>query len=105
MRHAMRERRGGTGLGQPWSPADLEKLLKLINDGLGVPEIAKKLNCKAERVRDKLKNLSYRDGAKRPRTTTRKCLCCRENFPSEGAGDRVCRRCESTEGWRFGYMI
>ena len=33
---------------------------------------------------------------------TRPCLLCREPFPSEWAGERVCPRCKSTAAWRNG---
>lgn len=31
---------------------------------------------------------------------TRKCLKCGRGFPSGGAGNRICRPCKATEGWR-----
>jgi Zn finger protein HypA/HybF involved in hydrogenase expression len=33
---------------------------------------------------------------------TRRCLSCGRSFPSEWAGERVCRNCKSTEAWRRG---
>lgn len=33
---------------------------------------------------------------------TRLCLMCRKQFDSEWAGERVCRKCKSTETWRRG---
>jgi hypothetical protein len=30
----------------------------------------------------------------------RKCLICREPFPSAWSGERVCRRCKTTSTWR-----
>ena len=33
---------------------------------------------------------------------TRRCLMCGQSFESEWAGERVCRRCKSTEAWRRG---
>ncbi len=35
---------------------------------------------------------------------TRKCLLCREPFPSAWAGERVCRKCKSTSTWRSSGM-
>ncbi len=32
----------------------------------------------------------------------RVCLMCRKSFESEWAGERVCRKCKSTETWRRG---
>lgn len=32
----------------------------------------------------------------------RKCLMCGQEFSSEWAGDRICRRCKATEAWRRG---
>ena len=32
----------------------------------------------------------------------RLCLMCRKMFTSEWSGERVCRRCKSTETWRRG---
>jgi hypothetical protein len=33
---------------------------------------------------------------------TRKCMMCQEPFPSEWAGERICRKCKSTSAWRNG---
>lgn len=33
---------------------------------------------------------------------TRQCLMCGQPFPSEWAGERVCRSCKSTAAWRTG---
>jgi len=33
---------------------------------------------------------------------TRDCLLCKTAFPSAWAGERICRRCKSTEKWRAG---
>jgi hypothetical protein len=35
---------------------------------------------------------------------TRKCLICKTPFPSAWAGERVCRRCKSTNAWRSGAL-
>ena len=32
----------------------------------------------------------------------RRCLMCGIKFPSEGAHNRICRRCKSTVAWRQG---
>jgi hypothetical protein len=34
----------------------------------------------------------------------RKCLICRDTFPSAWSGERVCRRCKSTSTWRSSGM-
>ena len=34
----------------------------------------------------------------------RSCLRCNEKFESEWAGERICRRCKSTQAWRSGYL-
>jgi hypothetical protein len=34
----------------------------------------------------------------------RSCLVCRDDFPSEWAGERVCRRCKSSSVWRSGAL-
>lgn len=39
-----------------------------------------------------------RDKAVKPR----RCLLCGNSFPSEWAGERVCRKCKSTTAWRNG---
>lgn len=36
------------------------------------------------------------------KTKTRLCLKCRSPFESEGAGERVCRKCKSSSAWRGG---
>lgn len=33
---------------------------------------------------------------------TRNCLVCKTAFVSAWAGERICRRCKSTEKWRAG---
>ena len=33
---------------------------------------------------------------------TRICLMCRNVFESEWSGERICRKCKSTERWRQG---
>jgi hypothetical protein len=35
---------------------------------------------------------------------TRKCLLCRDPFPSAWAGERVCKKCKSTSTWRSSGM-
>lgn len=30
----------------------------------------------------------------------RKCMMCQRPFPSEWAGERICRKCKSTAAWR-----
>jgi len=32
----------------------------------------------------------------------RRCMMCGENFESDWAGERICRRCKSTEAYRRG---
>jgi len=32
----------------------------------------------------------------------RRCLLCREIFPSSGPYNRICKRCKSTQVWRQG---
>jgi hypothetical protein len=39
-----------------------------------------------------------------PTPKTRACLVCEEPFPSEWAGERICRRCKSTAAWRSGAL-
>lgn len=36
---------------------------------------------------------------------SRACLSCGSTFPSEWAGERVCRRCKSTSAWRMGSSL
>ncbi len=33
---------------------------------------------------------------------TRKCLMCNAKFDSAWAGERICKKCKSTEAWRRG---
>ena len=32
----------------------------------------------------------------------RRCLMCGDDFPSDGPGNRICKKCKSTETWRRG---
>jgi hypothetical protein len=35
---------------------------------------------------------------------TKPCLVCKCPFPSEWAGERICRRCKSSAAWRSGVV-
>ena len=35
----------------------------------------------------------------------RNCLMCGDGFDSEWAGERVCKRCKSNDGWRNGNAV
>lgn len=35
----------------------------------------------------------------------RQCLSCKASFPSAWFGERICRRCKSTNAWRNGVPI
>lgn len=48
-------------------------------------------------VIDEETELEERDDSK-----ARPCLMCGHTFESEWAGERVCRKCKSTETWRRG---
>lgn len=54
-------------------------------------------------------NKNYRDEgihyAKDVKLTDRKCMTCEETFKSEGSHNRICRKCKSTDDWRFGSLI
>ena len=39
-----------------------------------------------------------------PELKPRGCLVCRETFLSAWSGERICRRCKSTSGWRNGAL-
>lgn len=38
--------------------------------------------------------------ARPPARKRRKCLMCNQPFDSEGAHNRICRRCKSSQAWR-----
>ena len=44
------------------------------------------------------------DNAAADTARIRQCLKCRNDFPSEWAGERVCSRCKSSNAWRFGRL-
>ena len=33
---------------------------------------------------------------------SRRCLMCGEQFESDGPGNRICKKCKSTQTWRQG---
>lgn len=35
----------------------------------------------------------------------RKCLRCRDSFPSQWSGERICARCKSSTAWRNGEAL
>jgi len=37
-----------------------------------------------------------------PKESLRRCLMCGDDFPSYGPGNRICKKCKSTETWRRG---
>jgi len=49
---------------------------------------------------------TYTELDKAPEDTAkiRQCLKCRNDFPSEWAGERVCSRCKSSNAWRYGRL-
>lgn len=47
---------------------------------------------------------SEREARRHTEQKTRKCLLCREFFPSAWAGERICRKCKSTSTWRSSGM-
>ena len=34
----------------------------------------------------------------------RKCLVCRDEFESAWSGERICKRCKSSNGWKSGAL-
>lgn len=42
------------------------------------------------------------DSRRNGQARARKCLMCGSRFPSEWAGERVCRKCKSSAAWRRG---
>lgn len=51
---------------------------------------------------NKQKNQDKPEAAPATQTRTRRCLSCGNSFPSEWAGERVCKKCKSTTTWRTG---
>lgn len=49
-----------------------------------------------------LKPETDRDVVRNRAPKTRVCLMCGQPFPSEGAGERICRSCKTTAVWRTG---
>lgn len=70
----------------PVSPAEGTRASMRYKDG-----------CRMATVIDEETELEVRNDAK-----TRQCLMCNQSFQSEWAGERVCRKCKSTETWRRG---
>ncbi len=49
------------------------------------------------------KNYRVGYGSRKEKTlSTRKCMCCGQDFPSEGIHNRVCRHCKLTPQWKDG---
>ena len=59
-------------------------------------------------LEDQNAGASQRQGSPEPGNTidekARICLICRSEFPSEWAGERICRRCKATSVWRNGAL-
>ena len=50
-----------------------------------------------------LKTPEYEEDVRRDdERKTRKCLVCRDEFLSEWAGERICRKCKQRAEWRNG---
>lgn len=99
-----------------WTKAEEERLKAMHAEGMLLADMATALNRADPGVRHRLIKLGLRDGAlrgpekpkrraakpERPEPTQRRCLMCRDEFPSEWAGERVCGSCKGTAAWRSG---
>ncbi len=83
----------GTGFGKPWTKKTDRGLLKMVKSGQSLKEMAARLDCKKQRVRDRLKRLGVKT-SKGQVTTERVCLGCGAPFQSEGIGNRMCSACK-----------
>lgn len=54
--------------------------------------------CKQRAPRQACQN----SGGGKPPGTARRCLCCGQDFVSEGQHNRVCAGCKTTSAWRAG---
>lgn len=51
------------------------------------------------------KRATPRTGAHNDVPQERACLRCASPFPSEGFGERICRRCKGSNAWRNGASV
>jgi tRNA(Ile2) C34 agmatinyltransferase TiaS len=42
------------------------------------------------------------DAGNLPEQKLRRCLMCGQMFPSAGPGNRICKKCKSTQAWQQG---
>lgn len=48
----------------------------------------------------------YQKPIDQPRKSVRRrCLMCHQTFQSDGAHNRICKKCKSTQAWRDGASI
>ena len=57
------------------------------------------INSRMTRMAIRFKKPASEPGAD---TKVRKCLVCEEDFESQWAGERICRKCKSSAAWRSG---
>ena len=89
-------------LAPSWSAARVDQAVRLWNQGLSAPEIARRLGVTRFGVESKLAKLrragvalAHRRGRQRPAPARaqRPCLHCGGRFDSEHPGNRICPTC------------
>lgn len=79
-----------------WTPGKEARLRQLRERKHTPSMIAVQIGMSFAEVKTKLFELGIyrgRSGPSQPKKQTRMCLKCRQNFPSEGIGNRICERC------------
>lgn len=78
-----------------FTEAEVRLIIDWRSDNVSPVEIAKRLNCGVDRIKDKLAALRIEKSAKR---TPRMCLGgCGKLFPSAGAHNRICPSCSAMD--------
>lgn len=84
----------GTGTGKPWRSGEILRLLDMVERGVSLKEMAGRLGCKKQRVKDKLKKLGV-SSSEETEYSQRICLGCDCPFLSEGIHNRLCSTCRN----------
>lgn len=85
----------------PYTAEEEQLVGTLQSKGLGTGAIAHRLQRSESSIVALLARLEKR--ARTGQLQTRRCLCCGNNFKSEGAHNRLCCRCRTKEKTPFDY--
>lgn len=80
----------------PWTTTEDGLLRNFIEGGVSPCAAARRLSRPESSVYRRIETLGL-GGVGKPKKQVRKCMCCSNEFMSEGAHNRLCTRCRNKE--------